>query len=746
MIDVLSTFAPETSGVLAAALGVFSRATVLLVLALVVHLLLVSRRPMVRSALWNSCLIGLVLLPLTAFALPRLRVDCLPELQDSQAVERNTASVNGSGSSVETWTSSRLPIPEPAMVPAEQSPPAPRFDASVAIVAVYVAVVSLLLTRLSMSLAGIMKLIRSSEPINDLAWVGPLDLWRERLKIVRRVRLAHSARVSVPVVVGWRRPMIIVPESLAGALQPRSIDAVLLHELAHIRREDYPWNLLLRLVQAIYWPHPLIWLSGRLVARLREQACDDLCVYWMGGSQEYRATLADLAAGLVRRTEGLLGLAMTRSSRLGRRLAAIERSPGAPRCLPQLSTRAVIGLAAIAAVGLLGSIELTRRASAAPGSQEPTKIPVPEKSTTTQPTAKRKVKVAKLRKSRLIRTTSQIGSAEPAATANVYARVSGTVAKPKYPNIDANLNLVEVGEAVRKGQVLAVIDAPELAADVKENRIQVERAQARCAQSKAVLAAAHFDEAKDERPSRAKVTVAEADLQVADADLRLAQARLARSEAAVQTARIISPIRGVVTQRSVNEGDFVRSAAVAGSASPVFSILRTDVIRMVVHIPDQDVPLLQIGQPAEVRFDALRMIARAKVSRMAVAENLKDRTLRAEIDLPNPDGKIRPGMYGTATITLQEKPGALAIPRAAIVRSGGNGVSQCFRIVNDRAVWTHFRTGESQDPIRHDTEVVDGLKEGEIVIVNPGILRDLKSGEPVESVMEDEEADSQPRS
>jgi multidrug efflux pump subunit AcrA (membrane-fusion protein) len=131
---------------------------------------------------------------------------------------------------------------------------------------------------------------------------------------------------------------------------------------------------------------------------------------------------------------------------------------------------------------------------------------------------------------------------------------------------------------------------------------------------------------------------------------------------------------------------------------------------------------------------------------MAVAENLKDRTLRAEIDLPNGDGKIRPGMYGTVTIKLQEKPGTLAVPRNAIIGSGANGVSVCFRVINDRAALTEFRTGNSEDPIRHDIEVVEDLKEGEVVIVDPGTGRSLETGEPVESVMEDEEAGIQPRS
>jgi RND family efflux transporter MFP subunit len=356
--------------------------------------------------------------------------------------------------------------------------------------------------------------------------------------------------------------------------------------------------------------------------------------------------------------------------------------------------------------------------------------------------------VAKLRKSALVRTTSQPGTAEAAATANVYARVSGTVSKPTNSNIETNLNIVEIGEVVKTGQVLAVIEAPELAAEVEENRIQVERANAKTEQSNAAVAAAQGDEARSgERANRAKIAAVEAELKVAHADLRLAQARLARAEAALQSTRVVSPISGVVTQRNANEGDFVRSAAIAGSSPPLFAILRTDVIRMVVHIPDQDVPLLHIGQPAEVRFDALGKIARAKVSRMAVAESTHDRTLRAEIDLPNPDGKVRPGMYGTVTITLQEKPGTLAIPRDAILESKQNGVSLCYRVINNRAVLTQFRSGKSEDPIRHDIEVLDGLKEGEIVIVDPGTGRSLeKTGQPIEPVMQGEEAGTQPRS
>jgi hypothetical protein len=137
-------------------------------------------------------------------------------------------------------------------------------------------------------------------------------------------------------------------------------DAVFLHELTHVRRRDYPWNVFLRLVQAVYWPHPLVWLLGRAMAETRERACDDLCVYELGGPTAYRETLVAVAQGMSHRASPALGLAMARPSRLGQRLARIEESRGDARCVPSAFARVMFALTAVAASLTLGVVQFNR--------------------------------------------------------------------------------------------------------------------------------------------------------------------------------------------------------------------------------------------------------------------------------------------------------------------------------------------------------------------------------------------------
>jgi bla regulator protein blaR1 len=145
-----------------------------------------------------------------------------------------------------------------------------------------------LLARLLASLVAVARLRSSSMPVDSEEWLLALVRCRRRLGTHRAVGLAWSARVGVPLVLGWLKPTIVLPASLA-ATGPRDLaDAVLFHELAHVRRGDYPWNVLLRFVQALYWPHPLIWVLGRAIAEMRERACDDLCVHELGGPASYR--------------------------------------------------------------------------------------------------------------------------------------------------------------------------------------------------------------------------------------------------------------------------------------------------------------------------------------------------------------------------------------------------------------------------------------------------------------------------
>ena len=238
----------------------------------------------------------------------------------------------------------------------------------------YLLVALLLVLRLAASLTAVGRLRQRCEAVDHSSWIVALQHCQARLGMARRVSLLKSDQVSVPVVVGSLRPAIILPRSLAAtASRPELVDAVLLHELSHIQRGDFGWNLVRRLTQALYWPHPLVWPLGRITSAVREQACDDLCVHALGGPSAYHASLVEVASGLVtrRRPEPSLGLAMAkRTTALGRRLSWIDRSRGTSHCLLRWPARLALATAILSLASVLGSIELAR-ATASP-TQEPT--------------------------------------------------------------------------------------------------------------------------------------------------------------------------------------------------------------------------------------------------------------------------------------------------------------------------------------------------------------------------------------
>jgi hypothetical protein len=205
--------------------------------------------------------------------------------------------------------------------------------------------------------------------------------WRDRLGVRRPVALLATDRVGVPVVVGWLRPAVLVPGSIAATASPSLIDAIILHELAHVRRGDYAWNLVRKAVQILYWPHPLAWLAGRAIASVREQACDDLCVHVLGGPDSYRDSLLEVASSASSRLPGpALGLAMAGPARLLRRLDWIDQTPGSPLCLSRVPVRLALASLAVLLSLALGSLELARASARqdTPPASKAEALPAPE--------------------------------------------------------------------------------------------------------------------------------------------------------------------------------------------------------------------------------------------------------------------------------------------------------------------------------------------------------------------------------
>lgn len=130
-----------------------------------------------------------------------------------------------------------------------------------------------------------------------------------RRGLVDAAPVVRAAAVDGPQVCGWRRPWLLVPRDLAERLAPAELDAVLLHELAHVRRDDLRWNLLQRLVLALLWFHPAAWRLQAALARERERCCDVLAV-------RHGASRAALARALVKLAEAATGARTCASRRL----------------------------------------------------------------------------------------------------------------------------------------------------------------------------------------------------------------------------------------------------------------------------------------------------------------------------------------------------------------------------------------------------------------------------------------------
>ncbi len=350
------------------------------------------------------------------------------------------------------------------------------------------------------------------------------------------------------------------------------------------------------------------------------------------------------------------------------------------------------------------------------------------------------VTVATARRSRWVRTTNQVGNVIAAESVDAYAISSGYLTSLR----------VEIGSRVKKGDLLAEVDDPELAGAVEKARAEVSRAKVRVKKAEAAMqvsqAALEMEKAKVQAASaaqgapsvaaanaaryqvqiaqaaevmaRAQIEAAKADVEEAMSDLRIAQLGLHSEETIEGYARIKAPFDGIVTLRNYHVGDFIRSAKV-GNAEPIVTVVRADTMRVVVGVPDADVPYLDVGDPAKIQINARGDggVFQGRISRTAYAVDIRDRTLRAEIDLPNADGRLRPGQLVIVAIDLETRENALRIPRAAMTAIQMDGTATCFRVVDGRAIQSPIKVGEQDS---QEVEVLEGLKEGDIVITRLG--------------------------
>jgi RND family efflux transporter MFP subunit len=325
------------------------------------------------------------------------------------------------------------------------------------------------------------------------------------------------------------------------------------------------------------------------------------------------------------------------------------------------------------------------------------------------------------------------GEFKPFQDVDVHAKVAGYI-RAIY---------VDVGDHVKEGQTLAVLEVPELAAQlagadaaVGGAQEQIRRAQGDLQRAQSTHFAAHsaytrLKQAADSRTglvaqqevddsqakdlgAEAQVASAEAELSSAKQQLEVAQANQKQYSALSGYTRIVAPFAGVITNRYADTGALVAAGTSSNTqAIPVVRLAQISTLRLVLPIPESVAGQIHLGETVKVRVQALDRDFQGKVSRFADSLDLQTRTMDTQIDVENRNGSLMPGMYTQTILSLREKPNALTIPLEAVNRSGQDSTVLAVNaqnIVEERPV----RLGVEDEK---GVEVLSGLSDEDRVII-----------------------------
>jgi len=328
---------------------------------------------------------------------------------------------------------------------------------------------------------------------------------------------------------------------------------------------------------------------------------------------------------------------------------------------------------------------------------------------------------------------------------DVYAKESGYVKKL----------LVDYGTHVKAGQVMAVLEIPELEAQLQEDQAeiknatnQVSRAQHELyryqAQYKAlhlqytrlnsvfesqpgIVAQQEVDDAQGkDLAASSQVDAGQAALEAAQSQLSVTRAKLSHDQTLFDYAKITAPFAGVVTERYANLGTLVQAGTGSSTqAMPIVRLSQDDLFRLVIPVPESYVRYIRVGDHVDVRVPSLNRTFPGKVARFSVDVREDTRTMHTEVDVQNRDRVLISGIYAEATLTLEHKEDIPSIPLQAVNHEADKTtvfVVNAGHQIEDRPVSLGLQTSS-------DAEVVSGLNAGEQVVISD--RSGLKPGEKV---------------
>jgi RND family efflux transporter MFP subunit len=312
---------------------------------------------------------------------------------------------------------------------------------------------------------------------------------------------------------------------------------------------------------------------------------------------------------------------------------------------------------------------------------------------------------------------------------------------------------VDIGDRVRQGETLAVLEVPELRAQVAgaqagiaQNQQNIVRLQSEVAREEAGYSAVHANyarlkQASDQQPglvaaqelddalakdrsAASQVDAAKSAVAAAQSQLGVSRAEDLRVTSMAQYATITAPFDGVVTMRYADTGALIPAGTAEGLNQAVVRLAQSDVLRLRMPIPERDVPLVHVGSVVTVHVQATGQQFPGTVVRFTRDVSNATRTMMTEVDVPNPALRLTPGMYADVTFNLEQKNNALIIPASAVIQ--GDQPSVMLVDANDRVQRRPVDLGIAG---ANQQEVASGLQPGDRVII--GGLSTLQPGERV---------------
>lgn len=309
-----------------------------------------------------------------------------------------------------------------------------------------------------------------------------------------------------------------------------------------------------------------------------------------------------------------------------------------------------------------------------------------------------------------LRSTVRLpGTARALYRVDLYSRVTGYVTR----------FTLDRGDRVRKGQTVARIDVPDMPGQIERARAVVASAEAdvagRQARDRRLRAAA---EASAAAVAATQLEESTAALGEARGRLTAAQAELRRLQAIERDATLVAPFDAVVTNRLVDPGALVDASTSGKNHVPLVTLEAIDTIRVFVDVPEMSVPAVRPGTAVRIEARALRdRTFEDRVSRIGSSLDLSTRTMSVEIDLPNRDHAVLPGMDLVVTLDLGERPHALTVPAEA-VHADADG-SYVWIVRGGRAHRRRVRLGVDTGS---RVEVAGGLAAGDAVVLGGAAL------------------------